>query len=72
MTVSFDASALLAYLQDELEGERVDGVLAESVLFLLILMVIFRDLVRYTDRLIHPLRLGYRREMECLICCSWI
>jgi PIN domain nuclease of toxin-antitoxin system len=32
MTVVLDASALLAYLQDEPGGDRVDGVLAESVI----------------------------------------
>lgn len=32
MTVVLDASALLAYLQDEPGGEVVDGVLAESVI----------------------------------------
>ena len=32
MTVVLDASALLAYLRDEPGGDRVDGVLAESVM----------------------------------------
>jgi len=32
MTVVLDASALLAYLQDEPGGDRVDGVLAEAVM----------------------------------------
>jgi len=32
MTVVLDASALLAYLRDEPRGDRVDGVLAESVM----------------------------------------
>jgi ribonuclease VapC len=32
MTVVLDASALLAYLQDEPGGDTVDGVLAESVI----------------------------------------
>lgn len=32
MTVVLDASALLAYLQDEPGGDAVDGVLAESVM----------------------------------------
>ncbi len=32
MTVVLDASALLAYLKDEPGGDRVDGVLAESVM----------------------------------------
>ena len=32
MTVVLDASALLAYLQDELGGDGVDGVLSESVM----------------------------------------
>jgi PIN domain nuclease of toxin-antitoxin system len=32
MTVILDASALLAYLQDEPGGDRVDGVLSESVI----------------------------------------
>lgn len=32
MTIVLDASALLAYLQDELGSDVVDGVLAESVM----------------------------------------
>lgn len=32
MTVVLDASALLAYLQDELGGEAIEGVLAEAVM----------------------------------------
>jgi|688.fasta_scaffold35522_10 PIN domain nuclease of toxin-antitoxin system len=32
MTVVLDASALLAYLKDEPGGDRVDEVLAESVM----------------------------------------
>jgi len=32
MTIVLDASALLAYLRDEPGGDRVDGVLAESVM----------------------------------------
>jgi ribonuclease VapC len=32
MTVVLDASALLAYLKGEPEGDRVDGVLAEAVM----------------------------------------
>ena len=32
MTLVLDASALLAYLQDELGGEAIEGVLAEAVM----------------------------------------